>query len=42
MLNKQLSKEFEMKDLRAAKQILGIRIARNKVAGTLNFLMQSI
>ena len=34
-LKKQLSKQFEMKDLRAAKQILGMRIIRNKVNGTL-------
>ena len=34
-LKKQLSKQFEMKDLGAAKQILGMRIIRNKVNGTL-------
>ena len=34
-LKKQLSREFEMKDLGAAKQILGMSIARDRVAGTL-------
>ncbi|KAI3767934.1 hypothetical protein L2E82_18363 [Cichorium intybus] len=34
-LKKQLSREFEMKDLGAAKQILGMSIARNRVTGTL-------
>lgn len=34
-LKKQLSQEFEMKDLGAAKQILGMSIARNRVTGTL-------
>ena len=34
-LKKQLSREFEMKDLGAAKQILGMSIARNKETGTL-------
>ncbi|RVW52843.1 Retrovirus-related Pol polyprotein from transposon TNT 1-94 [Vitis vinifera] len=34
-LKKQLSKKFAMKDLRAAKQILGMRIIRDKTNGTL-------
>ena len=34
-LKKQLSKKFAMKDLGAAKQILGMRIIRDKVNGTL-------
>jgi hypothetical protein len=35
MLKKQLSREFDMKDLGAAKQILGMRINRDKQKGTL-------
>ena len=34
-LKKQLSKQFAMKDLGAAKQILGIRIIKDKANGTL-------
>ncbi|KAI9197746.1 hypothetical protein LWI28_003619 [Acer negundo] len=34
-LKKQLSSEFEMKDLGAAKQILGMRISKDKQGGTL-------
>ncbi|RVW84432.1 Retrovirus-related Pol polyprotein from transposon TNT 1-94 [Vitis vinifera] len=34
-MKKQLSKKFAMKDLRAAKQILGMRIIRDKANGTL-------
>ena len=34
-LKKQLSKKFAMKDLGATKQILGIRIIRDKANGTL-------
>ena len=34
-LKKQLSKQFAMKDLGVAKQILGMRIIRNKANGTL-------
>ncbi|RVW72805.1 Retrovirus-related Pol polyprotein from transposon TNT 1-94 [Vitis vinifera] len=34
-LKKQLSKQFAMKDLGAAKQILGMRIIRDKTNGTL-------
>ena len=34
-LKKQLSKQFAMKDLEAAKQILGMRIIRDKTNGTL-------
>ena len=34
-LKKQLSKQFAMKDLGAAKQIIGMRIIRDKVNGTL-------
>ena len=34
-LKKQLSSEFEMKDLGAAKQILGMRISRDEQEGTL-------
>ena len=35
-LKKQLSKQFAIKDLGVAKQILGMRIIRDKVNGTLN------
>ena len=35
-LKKQLSKQFAMKDLRVAKQILGMIIIKDKVNGTLN------
>ena len=41
-LRKQLSKQFTMKDLGAAKQILGIRIIRDKANGTLSFHSQSM
>ena len=41
-LKKQLSKQFTMKDLGVAKQILGMRIIRDKANGTLNFYSQSI
>jgi len=34
-LKKQLSSEFEMKDLGATKQILGMRISRDEQGGTL-------
>ena len=34
-LKKQLSKQFAMKDLGAAKQILGMKIIRDKANGTL-------
>jgi hypothetical protein len=34
-LKKQLSREFDMKDLGSAKQILGMRINRDKQKGTL-------
>ena len=34
-LKKELSKEFSMKDLGAAKQIFGMRISRDRVNGTL-------
>ena len=34
-LKKQMSEHFAMKDLGAAKQILGIRIVRDRVRGTL-------
>ena len=34
-LKQQLSKQFEMKDLRAGKQILGMRIIRDKDKGIL-------
>ena len=34
-LKKQMSTQFEMKALGAAKHILGMRISRDKVAGTL-------
>ena len=34
-LKKQLAKEFAMKDLGAAKQILGMRISRDEAEGTL-------
>jgi len=34
-LKKELSREFEMKDLGAANQILGMRITRDRAAGTL-------
>ena len=36
ILKKQLSKQFSIKDLGAAKQIFGIRIIRDKANGTLN------
>ena len=36
-LKKQLSKQFAMKDLGAAKQILGMRIIRDQANGTLKF-----
>ena len=36
-LKKQLSKQSTMKDLGAAKQILGMRIIRDKANGTLKF-----
>ena len=36
-LKKQLSKQFAMKDLGAANQILGMRIIRDKANGTLKF-----
>ena len=36
-LKKQLSKQFVMKDLGATKQILGVRIIRDKANGTLKF-----
>ena len=41
-LRKQLSKQFTMKDLGATKQILGIRIIRDKANGTLSFHSQSM
>ena len=41
-LKKQLSKQLAMKDLGAAKQILSIRIIRDKANGTLNFYSQSM
>ncbi|GKG46378.1 retrovirus-related pol polyprotein from transposon TNT 1-94, partial [Tanacetum coccineum] len=34
-LKRQLSQEFEMKDLGSAKQILGMSIIRDKTKGTL-------
>ena len=34
-LNKQLSSEFEMKNFGVAKQILGMRISRDRQLGTL-------
>ena len=34
-LKKQLSKQFAIKDLRAAKKILGMRITRDKANGIL-------
>ncbi|RVW51035.1 Retrovirus-related Pol polyprotein from transposon TNT 1-94 [Vitis vinifera] len=37
-LKKQLSKQFAMKDLGVAKQILGMRIIRDKANGTLKLL----
>ena len=36
-LKKQLSKQFAMKDLGATKQILGMKIIRDKANGTLKF-----
>jgi len=36
MLKKQLSENFEMKDLSPAKQILGMRISRDRSEGILN------
>ncbi|XP_031499205.1 TMV resistance protein N-like [Nymphaea colorata] len=40
-LKKQLPKEFEMTDLGAAKQILGMRISRDSKTGTLNLSQQN-
>jgi hypothetical protein len=37
-LKKQLSSQFAMKDLRVAKQILGMRIIRDRANGTLKLL----
>ena len=37
-LKKQLSKQFTMKDLGAVKQILSMRIIRDKTNGTLKLL----
>ena len=37
-LKKQFSKEFAMKDLGVVKQILGMRIIRDKANGTLKLL----
>ena len=39
-LKEQLSREFEMKDLGAARQILGMSIVRDKGAGTLKLSQQ--
>ena len=36
-LKKQLSKQFAMKDLGDAKQIIGMKIIREKANGTLKF-----
>ena len=36
-LKKQLSKQFAMKDLGDAKQIIGVKIIREKANGTLKF-----
>ena len=35
MLKRQMSEEFEMKDMAAAKQILGMSIIRDRTEGTL-------
>lgn len=35
IIKKKLSKQFAMKDLGVTKQILGMRIIRDKVKGTL-------
>lgn len=37
-LKKQFPSKFVMKDLEATNQILGMRITKNKVAGTLTLL----
>ena len=37
-MKKQLSKQFAMKDLGAVKQIVGMRIIRDKANGTLKLL----
>ena len=37
-LKKQLSKQFAIKDLRAAKKILGMRITRDKANGIFKLL----
>ena len=34
-LKRKLSKQFEMKDLKGAKKILGMRITRDRAKGTL-------
>ena len=36
-LKEQLSKQFAMKDMRVVKQILGMRITKDKANGTLKF-----
>ena len=41
-LKKQLSKQFAMKDLGAVKQILDMRIIRDKANGTLKLHSQSM
>ena len=41
-LKKQLSKQFAMKDLRVAIQILGMRIIRDKANGTLKLFTSRI
>ena len=41
ILKKQLSDEFEMKDLGAAKKILGMEIRRDRKAGTLYLSQKS-
>lgn len=39
-LNQQLRSEFEVKDLRPAKKILGVKLIRNRKKGTLLFTQQ--
>ena len=41
-LKKQLLENFEMKDLGPAKQILGMRISKDRFEGILNYLRKNI
>ena len=41
-LKRKLSKQFEMKDLKSAKQILGMRITGDRVKGNLKLLQEYV